>query len=82
MYQQPNQAMINALRTPQNQFDTGFGTQAVMQAPQAQLAEKMQDGPLAMQAAQSILEEGPLALQLMKKMGGPALFAGVNKLAG
>lgn len=78
MYQQPNQAMIDALRTQQNPYNTGFGTQAVMQAPQ----EQKQEGPLAAQAMQNIMQEGPLAMQLMKKMGGPALFAGVNKLAG
>lgn len=78
MYQQHNQAMIDALRTQQNPYNTGFGTQAVMQAPQ----EKKQEGPLAMQAMQNIMEEGPLAMQLMKKMGGPGVFAGLNKLGG
>lgn len=79
MIQQPNQAMIDALRTQ----DTGFGPQAFMQSmPQGQMLGKMEDGPLGLQAAQKVLEEGPLAMQLMKKMGGPAPVALFNKLGG
>lgn len=73
MIQQPNQAMIDALRTQ----DTGFGPQAFMQnMPQGQMLGKMEDGPLGLQAAQKVMEDGPLAFQAAKKLGieGPMIM--------
>lgn len=75
---QQNQAMIDALRA-NPQFNTGFGQQAVMQPEQQ---GQMDKAPLAMQGIQNIMQEGPLAMQLMKKMGGPAPVALFNKLGG